>query len=215
MDMSTLIALGGLVVAAVSLAVASYTAWRTRRDRGQDQQLQDKRFRQMNEPVLTIKPQFSLAPTQNRLLLDVTNLHSSIAVQDVIARCRSEIDFDHKVARQDVSVTVSSLKPGTTTSVEVGGFFCDFDNFVANLGQSQFNYQLSQAKVEQIVQTLQNQGYLKNGQPPVGTLSVSWQYKAAQPDAETRAFEATYRLFIWRYDHGVFLSFEWPSLSGQ
>ena len=169
----------------------------------------------MNEPVLTLKPQFSLAPTQNRLLLDVTNLHSSIAVQDVVARCRSEVDFDHKVARQDVSVAIPSLKPGTTTSVEVGGFFCDFDNFVANLGQPQFNYQLAQANVAQVIKTLQSQGYLKNGQPPVGTMSVSWQYKAAQPNAEPVAFEATYKLFIWRYEHGVFLSFEWPAVSGH
>jgi hypothetical protein len=64
MDTSTLIALGGLVVAALSLAMAFYTARRTRRDREKDQQLQDLRFRQMNELVLTVKPQFSLVPTQ-------------------------------------------------------------------------------------------------------------------------------------------------------
>jgi hypothetical protein len=139
----------------------------------------------------------------------------SIAVREVVARCRSEIEFDGKVERQDVSLTIASLKPLTTTSVEVGGFFCDFDNFVANLGQPRFNHQLAETNVAQAIQTLQNQGYLKNGQPPVGTMSVSWQYKPAQPDAGPVAQEATYKLFIWRYDHGVFLSFEWPSLFGH
>src|SRR5213075_2566303 len=105
------------------------------------------RFRQMNEPVLTVKPQFSLAATQNRLLLDITNLHGSIAVRELSARCRSQVEFDGKVERQDVSVAIASLKPGTTTSVEVGGFFCDFDNFVANLGQPHFNHQLAQTAV--------------------------------------------------------------------
>jgi hypothetical protein len=152
MDASRLIALGGLVVAALSLSVAFYTTWRTRRDREKDQQLQGQRFRQMNEPVLTVKPQFSLVPTQNRLLLEITNLHSSIAVREVVARCRSEIEFDNKVERQDVSVTIASLKPLTTTSVEVGGFFCDFDSFVANLGQLRFNRQLGQINVAEAIQ---------------------------------------------------------------
>ncbi len=214
MGTSTLIALGGLVVAALSLAVAFYTARRTRRERENDQQLQALRFRQMNDPVLTVKPQFSLVPTQNRLLLEITNLHSSIAVREVVARCRSEIEFD-KVERQDVSVTIASLKPLTTTTVEVGGFFCDFDSFVANLGQKRFNHQLAETNVAQAIETIQNQGYLKNGQPPVGKMSVSWQYKPAQPDAGSVSQEAVYKLFIWRYDHGVFLSFEWPSLSGH
>ncbi|MGD0295656.1 MAG: hypothetical protein ABSE86_00985 [Bryobacteraceae bacterium] len=43
----------GLVVSAPSLAVVFYTAWRTRRDRQKDRQLQDSQFRQMDEPVLT------------------------------------------------------------------------------------------------------------------------------------------------------------------
>ena len=110
---------------------------------------------------------------------------------------------------------MASLKPGTTTSVDVGGFFCDFDNFVANLGQAHFNHQLAQTDVAPAIRTLQNQGYLKNGQPQVGTMSVSWQYKAAQPDAGLVMQEATYGLFIWRHEHGVFLSFEWPSLGGR
>jgi hypothetical protein len=210
---TTLIALGGLVVAVLSLVVAFHTAWRTRRDSQKDQQLQDLRFRQMNEPVLTVKPQFSLVPAQNRLRLDITNLHGSIAVREVVARCRSQVEFDHKVERQDVSVTIASLKPGTTTSVEVGGFVCDFDSFVANLGEEQFNYQLAQANVAQAIQTIKNQGFLKNGQPPIGTMSVNWQYKAAQPNTDLVAQEATYQLFIWHHEHGVFLSFEWPSQS--
>lgn len=214
MGTSTLIALGGLVVSVLSLAVAFHTAWRTRRDRQRDQQLQDLRFRQMNEPVLTVKPQFSLAPTQNRLRLDIANLHGSIAVRELVARCRSEVEFDDKVERQDASVTIVSLKPGTTTSVEIGGFFCNFDCFVANLGEKQFNYQLAQINVAQAIETIQKRGYLKNGQPPVGSMSVSWQYRAAQPDADLVTQEATYKLFIWRHEHGVFLSFEWPSQSG-
>jgi hypothetical protein len=215
MDSSKLIGAGGLAVAALSLAVALYTAWRTRRDREKDQEVQELRFRQINEPVLIVKPQFSLAPTHNRLLLDVTNLHGSIAVRDVTVRCRSQIDFDAKVERQDVFVTISALKPQETTTVEVGGFFCDFDSFVANLGQPQFNHQLSQTNVAIAIQTLQDQGYLKNGQAPVGKMSVRWQYKPAQPDADPVTQEVAYKLFIWRYGHGVFLSFEWPSVSGH
>jgi hypothetical protein len=135
----------------------------------------------MNEPVLMVKPQFSLVPTQNRLLLEITNLHGSIAVCEVLARCRSRVEFDDKVEEQDVSVAITSLRPGTTTSLEVGGFVCNFDSFVANLGEERFNYHLEQANVGQAIQTVRERGYLKNGQPPVVTMSLSWQYKPAQP----------------------------------
>jgi hypothetical protein len=211
----TKVALGGAVIAALSLVVAFYTAWRSRRDRTLDQKAQDLRFRQMNEPVVMLKPQFSLAPGQNRLLLELTNLHGSIAVQELVARCRSRVEFDNKIEQQDASVTLASLKQGTTSSVEVGAFFCDFDNFVANLGRSGFEQQLAQVDVARAIQTLRDKGYIKNGRPPVGSLTVSWQYKPAQPGANLVTQEATYPLFIWRYDHGVFLSFAWPSLSGQ
>ena len=178
---STLITLGGVVIAALSLVVAFYTAWRTRRDRAMDQRLQDLRFRQMNEPVLTLKPQFSLAPTQNRLLVEITNLHGSIAVQDVVVRCRSRVEFDDKSDQQDVSVTLASLKPGTTSSVEVAGFFCDFDSFVANLGRPRFEQQLAQVDATKAIQTIRDRGYIKNGQPAVGIVcELATQTRPAQ-----------------------------------
>ena len=215
MDRSTLIALGGVIISAVSLAIAFYTAWRARRDRKIDQCQQDLRFRQMNEPVLMLKPQFSLAPTQNRLLLDITNLHSSIAVQDFVAKIHSTVEFDNKVERQDISIELTSLKAGASTSVEAPGFLCDFDSFISNLGRNRFERQLAQVDVAQAVETLRHQGYLKHGQPSIGTISVSWQYRAAQPTADLIAREAIYRLFVWQYEHGVFLTFEWPSISGR
>jgi hypothetical protein len=133
----------------------------------------------MNEPVLTLKPQFSVAPTQNRLLVEITNLHGSIAVQDIVVRCRSRVEFDDKTEEQDVSVTHASLKPGTTSAVEVLGFLCDFDSFVANLVRPRFGQQLAQVDAAKAIQTVRDRGYIKNGQPPVGTMSVSWQYKPA------------------------------------
>ena len=215
MSSPTLIAFGGLAIAALSLVVSIYTAWRTRRDREQDQGLQELRFRQLNEPVLMVKPQFSLAPTNNRLLIEVTNLHSSIAVQDVVAHFHSQIEFDNKLERQDAWVKIAFLKPGTTTSAEVGDFVCDFDSFVANIGERNFNRQLAEIDVARAIETVQSRGYLKNGQPPVGTMELKWQYKSAQPNASVVAQDATYTLFVWRHAYGLFLSFEWPSLSGK
>lgn len=207
------VALGALVVSVLSLGLSTFTSWKSSRDRRNDLFLQEQRFEQLNVPEILAKPNFSLAHGNNRLIIEVVNLHSSIAIKELLVTCTSHISFDDKTENQNETGTLPSLLPNQNAAIEVP-FFCDFDSFANNLGEIRFPFGGGWgSRAREAAVRIQQMGYLKNRQPSVGTFSLRWSYRPAQPGAEIVRREVSYPLYIWLYKHGIFLSFEWAAVA--
>lgn len=195
-----------LFVSIVALLISVYIDARGRRWRKEDTERESSRVEAETTPQLLVKPRFDLAPGRNRLVLEVTNLHSETAVRAFGASCSSTIEFDLKKEAQQDELTLDAILPQGTKEAEFGGFFCDFDSFVANVGLKRFERQLSQVDRRSEIERIRKMGFLKNGQASVGRLRIKWEYMPARINARSIKATAEYDLAIWEYPHGVFLS---------
>lgn len=198
---------GALLISTIAMVYSLYVDIRSRRWRADDITREQKRFDAEMLPQLLVKPRFDIRSTHNRLVLEVSNLHTSTFVRDFEAKCTSEVSFDNKVETQSDSLHLETLAPNTTKEIEFQGFFCDFDSFIANLGVSSFSKSVSELSLQNSIKTLREMGYLRNGQPSIGKLTLTWKYKAAQEGAQFRQAEALYELGIFEYEHGIFMNF--------
>jgi hypothetical protein len=85
-----------------------------------------------------VKPRFDLRPGDNRLVLEVSNLNSSIFVRNFSAACSSIVSLDGKSEHQSQTVAIDAIPPASTREIACGEFFCDLDSFVANVGEKTF-----------------------------------------------------------------------------
>lgn len=200
------IALASLAIALLALLYTAYSNYKSRKEREAEKEEAKKTFSKVHFPILNVKPKFILEPTNNRLVLDITNLHSSTHAMDFQATCRSSINFNNKTEDQSSKLAIDSIGPSTNLVKSFNAFFCDFDSFLSNLGESRFLRGAWEVNRAEAIKELKAMGYLRNGQPPIGELKLSWSYKVAQIETQAIISEATYELYIWEYEHGVFLS---------
>src|SRR5882724_9661867 len=114
LNSTMVISLTAVLVSALSLALSLVTYLHAARNRREDLQLQEQRFRQQYDPVLMVRPQFLLSPGDNKLVAEVTNLHSSVAITSLHIRVASLVKFDDKVEEQLAEGKLAILKPGAS-----------------------------------------------------------------------------------------------------